>query len=84
MEEVPRQANEANVRTRVRRDRQHVLVDAAVVERIKKRRKEGVVELDDDEEENQNDHTLSQYNKDDEENQTGHRVPGFGIHEDDE
>jgi hypothetical protein len=41
--EVPMQNNEANVQTRLRRDRQHVLVDAAVLERIKKRRKEVVL-----------------------------------------
>ncbi|KAE8821052.1 hypothetical protein D1007_00894 [Hordeum vulgare] len=38
--EVPVQAQEANVQTRLRRDREGVFVEAAVVERMKKRRKE--------------------------------------------
>jgi hypothetical protein len=83
MEEVPIRANESNVRSRLRRDRQSVLVDAAVVERIKKRRKEVVDEHDgEDGEENQTDHTMFQYCEDDEENRAGHRVSRFDIEDD--
>jgi hypothetical protein len=36
--EVPVQAKEVDVQTRLRRDRKRVLLDAAVVEKFKKRR----------------------------------------------
>ena len=80
--EVPVQAHEANVQTRLRRDRQEpVLVDAAIVESIKKKRK---VMLDGHEsEDDEGDHTMLQYCSDGEERRTGHRVPGFGIEDDD-
>jgi hypothetical protein len=81
--EVPMQTKEAHVQSRLRRDRERVLVDAAVVEKIKKRRKEVVVEHDsDDDEQNQTDHTMFQYCEDDEDSRTGHRAPYFGIDDD--
>lgn len=60
--EVPVQAQEANVQTRLRRDREGVFVEAAVVERMKKRRKEVVDghESEDDEEIGTDD-TILQY-----------------------
>jgi hypothetical protein len=69
--EVPMQNNEANVQTRLRRDRQRVLVDAAVVERIKKRRKEVVLGHDSEDGEH-DDATIFQYFSDNEENRTAH------------
>jgi hypothetical protein len=70
--EVPMQSNEANVQTRLRRDRQRVLVDAAVVEIIKKRRKE-VVHGHDNEDGEHDDGAMFQYFSDDEENSTAHQ-----------
>lgn len=61
-----------------------MLVDAATVEGIKKRRK--VVadghESEDEDEENRTDHTMLQYCSDDEENRSGHRVPLVAIDDD--
>jgi hypothetical protein len=76
--EVPMQPNESNVQTRVRRDRERVLVDAAIVESIKKKRKVVVDgnEMEDDEE-NVTDETMTQYFSDGEENRAGHRIPPF-------
>jgi hypothetical protein len=81
--EVPLQTKESHVQSILRRDRECVLVDAVVVQKIKKRRKEVVVEQDvEDEEQNQPDQTMYQYCEDDEGNKTGHRVPVFGIDDD--
>nr|XP_051219843.1 uncharacterized protein LOC127337018 [Lolium perenne] len=81
--EVPLQTKESHVQSILRRDRECVLVDAVVVQKIKKRRKEVVVEQDvEDEEQYQPDQTMYQYCKDDEGNKTGHRVPVFGIDDD--
>ena len=57
-----------------------VLVKAAVVQGMTKKRKvvvDGHERRDDEE-----DDTMLQYASDDEENSTGHRVPGFGIDDD--
>ena len=84
--EVPVQASdesmEVSVQRRVRRDREHVLIDAATVEGIKKRRKVVADGHESEDEENRADHTMLQYCSDDEKNRSGHRVPGFGIYED--
>ena len=81
--EVPVQAHEANVRTRLRRDRQEpVLVDAAVVEGIKRKRKMVVDGHESEDDEGSADHTMLQYYSDDEGNRTGHRVPVIGIDDD--
>ncbi|KAE8786181.1 hypothetical protein D1007_39965 [Hordeum vulgare] len=71
---------EVPVQSRARRDWEHVLIDAATVEGIKKRRK--VVEdgHESEDEENMTDHTMLQYCSDDEENRSEHRVPGFDEH----
>ena len=73
---------EVPVQSRVQRDREHVIVGAARVEGIKKRRK--VVEdgHESEDEENRTDHTMLQYCSDDEENRSGHRVPCFCINDD--
>ncbi|KAE8783824.1 hypothetical protein D1007_42654 [Hordeum vulgare] len=80
--EVPVQVGddsmEVPVQRRVRRDRERVLIDAATVEGIKKRRKVVVYGHESEDEENRTDHTMLQYCSDDEENRSGHRVPGFG------
>lgn len=73
--EVPVQPKESNVQTRLRRDRERVLVDAAVVERSKKRRKE-VVDVHESEDE---DETMLQYHSDDDDERAGHRNPGFDL-----
>ena len=84
--EVPLQADddsmEVPVQSRVRRDRERVIVGAAIVEGIKKRRK--VVEdgHESEDEENRTDHTMLQYCSDDEQNRSGHRVPCFRIDDD--
>jgi hypothetical protein len=70
--EVPMQSNEANMQTRLRRDQQRVLVDATVVERIKKRRKEVVLGHDSEDGEH-DDATIFQYFSDNEENRTAHQ-----------
>jgi hypothetical protein len=80
---VPVRPSEGNVPTRLRRGQARVLVDAAVVEGIKKRRKEVVHgEEKEDGEENETDHTMFQYCSDDEENRTVHQVPHFDIDDD--
>ncbi|KAE8790737.1 hypothetical protein D1007_34945 [Hordeum vulgare] len=68
---------EVPVQSRVRRDRERVLIDAATVEGIKKRRKVVADGHESEDEENRTDHTMLQYCSDDEENRSGHRVPGF-------
>ncbi|KAE8793224.1 hypothetical protein D1007_32062 [Hordeum vulgare] len=68
---------EVPVQSRVRRDRERVLIDAATVEGIKKRRKVVADGHESEDEENRTDHTMLQYCSDDEENKSGHRVPGF-------
>ena len=73
--EVPVQAKECNVQTRLRRDRERVLVDAAVVERIKKTRKEVV----DVHESGDEDETMLQYHSGDEDERVGHRNHGFDL-----
>ncbi|KAE8774460.1 hypothetical protein D1007_53165 [Hordeum vulgare] len=79
--EVPVQAGddsiEVMVQSRVRRDRERVLIDAATVEGIKKRRKVVAYGHESEDEENMTNHTMLQYYSDDEENRSGHRVPGF-------
>jgi hypothetical protein len=77
-EQVPVQAKEGSVRSRLRRDRECVLVDAATVEKIKKRRKTvaGAVG-DDDDEQIRADDTEMQYHSDPENNRAG-----FGIEDD--
>jgi hypothetical protein len=80
---VPVRPSEGNVPTRLQRGQARVLVDAAVVEGIKKRRKEVVHgEEKEDGEENETDHTMFQYCSDDEENRTVHQVPHFDIDDD--
>ena len=59
-----------------------MLIDAATVEGIKKRRKVVADGHESEDEENMTDHTMLQYCSDDEENRSGHRVPGFGINDD--
>ncbi|KAE8808058.1 hypothetical protein D1007_15617 [Hordeum vulgare] len=71
---------EVPVQSRVRRDRERVLIDAATVEGIKKRRKVVADGHESEDEENRTDHTMLQYCSDDEENRSGHRVPGFDEH----
>ena len=67
---------EGNVQTRLTRDRERVLVDATVVENLKKRRQEPVDGHDsEDDEGNMTDPTLFQYCSDGEDNRQ--RVPGF-------
>ena len=84
--EVPLQADddsmEVPVQSRVRRDRERVIVGAATVEGIKKRRKVVGDEQEREDEENRTDHTMLQYCRDDEENRSGHRVPCFRIDDD--
>ena len=84
--EVPVQAGddsmEVPVQSRVRRDRQCVIIDAAIVEGIRKRRKVVADGHEREDEENRTHHTMLQYCSDDEKNRSGHRVPGFGIYED--
>jgi hypothetical protein len=65
---------EGNVPNRLRRDCERVLVDAAVVEKLKKRRQEPV-DGHDSEDDDRTDPTMSQYCSDDEGNR--HRFPGF-------
>ncbi|KAE8809350.1 B3 domain-containing protein [Hordeum vulgare] len=81
--EVPVQADddsmEVPVQSRVRRDRERVLIDAATVEGIKKRRKVVADGHESEDEENRTDHTMLQYCSDDEENRSGHRVLGFEM-----
>ncbi|KAE8813431.1 hypothetical protein D1007_09435 [Hordeum vulgare] len=76
---------EVPVQRRVRRDRERVLIDAATVEGITKRRKVVADGHESEDEENMTDHSMLQYCSDDEENRSGHRVPGFGskMHETD-
>ncbi|KAE8785295.1 hypothetical protein D1007_41041 [Hordeum vulgare] len=71
---------EVPVQSRVRRDRECVLIDAATVEGIKKRRKVVANGHESEDEENRTDHIMLQYCSDDEENRSGHRVPGFDEH----
>ncbi|KAE8772707.1 hypothetical protein D1007_55241 [Hordeum vulgare] len=71
---------EVPVQSRVRRDRERVLIDAATVEGIKKIRKVVADGHESEDEENMTDHTMLQYCSDDEENRSGHRVPGFDEH----
>ena len=59
-----------------------MLVDAATVEGIKKRRKVVADGHESEDEENMTDHTMLQYCSDDEENRSGHRVPCFRINDD--
>lgn len=67
---------EGNVQTRLRRDRERVLVHAAVVEKLKKTRQEPVDGHEsEDDERNRTDPTMFQYCSDDDENR--HGVPGF-------
>ena len=84
--EVPLQADddsmEVPLQRKVQRDREHVLVDAATVEGIKKRRKVVADGHESEDEENKTDHTMLQYCSDDEENRSGHRVPYFRINDD--
>ena len=64
------------MQTRLTRDRERVLVDATVVEKLKKRRQEPVDGHDsEDDEANGTDPTMYQYCSDDEESR--HRVPGY-------
>jgi hypothetical protein len=82
---VPVRPNDANVLTRARRGQARVLVDASIVEGMKKRRVEVVGgEENEDGEENETDHTMYQYCSDDEENRTARRVPNFHLDDDDE
>ena len=62
---------EVPVQSRVRRDRERVLIDAATVEGIKKRRKVVADGHESEDEENMTDHTVLQYCSDDEENRVG-------------
>ena len=76
--DVPVQANEVIVQKGQRGDRECVFVDVAVVQSIKNKRKEVVDESEDE------DDTMLQYCSADEDNSTGHRIPAFGIDDDDE
>ena len=79
--QVPVQDKDGTVRTRLRRDQECVIVDAVVVEKMKKRRKEVVLEEIDEDQGNKNDQTMYQYCEfEDEENRTGNRP----VLEDDE
>jgi hypothetical protein len=80
--EVPVQAKEVDVQTRLRRDRKRVLLDAAVVEQIKKRRVEVAGHDNEDDEQNMADPTMTQYCSDNEENGTARPVPRFNIEDD--
>ncbi len=84
--EVPLQDDddsmEVSVQSRVRRDWERVIVSAATVEGIKKRRKVVADGHESEDEENRTDHTILQYCSDDEENRSGHRVPCFRIDDD--
>jgi hypothetical protein len=77
--EVPVQAKETNVQTRLRRDQKHVLLDAAVVEKFKKRRAEVAGHDNEDDEQNMDDPTMTQYCSGNEENGTARPVPRFNI-----
>lgn len=84
--EVPVQADddpmEVQVQSRLRRDWERVLIDAATVEGIKKIRKVVADGHASEDEEDRTDHTMLQYCSHDEVNRSGHRVPGFGIDDD--
>jgi hypothetical protein len=80
--EDPMQAKEADVQTRLRRDRKRVLLDAAVVEKFKKRRAEVAGHDNEDDEQNMADPTMTQYCSDNEENGTARPVPCFNIEDD--
>ena len=74
----------SNVQSRVRRDEVCVLLDAAIVEGIKKKGRVVVDGHGNEDDEDMDDHTSFQYCSDDEENRTGDRVPGFGIDDEDD
>ena len=79
-EEVPVKENETHVQTRVRRDQQErVLVDAAVVEGIRKKIKVVVNAHESEDEDDDYDDTMYQYY---EETSTGHGIPGFSVDDD--
>jgi hypothetical protein len=80
--EVPVQAKEVDVQTRLRRDQKCVLLDTAVVEKFKKRRAEVARHDNEDDEQNMADPTMTQYCNDNEENGTARPVPHFNIEDD--
>jgi hypothetical protein len=80
--QIPLKANETlqPMQTRLRRNQERVLVDAAIVEGMRKKRKVVVGTHEDDEV--MIDDTMDQYCSDHEDNGSGHRVPACGIDDD--
>ena len=77
-EEVPVKEKETHVQTRVRR-LERVVLDAAVVEGIRKRRK---VVADAHERDDDDDDTMEQYCAGDEQTRTSHGIPAFRVDDD--